>query len=314
MSLPPLRLQPDFHERVWGGARLKPGAPSIGEAWIVHEGNRVAGGPFAGRTLAEVAEAEGPALLGRRAGAQSDGRFPLLIKLLDCHDWLSVQVHPNDEQAARLEGPGQFGKTEAWHILEAAPDARVISGLRPGTAPAQFEQAVRSGTLLEWLEYLPVKNGDTLFTPAGLLHALGPGLLLYEVQQTSDITYRVFDWNRPASAGRALHVEQSLAVTAVGLAGQASAEPSLPDGGRTTLVECDYFALDLMRSEARPVDLDTSGDSFHALTLVEGAGVIAAPAWSEPLAQFETLVVPASAGPYRLEPRGACRALLSRVP
>lgn len=312
-DLPALRLAPDYRERVWGGQRLLPHDPPIGEAWIVYEQNRVVNGPAAGRRLAELAEQHGAALLGRRVVAQTGARFPLLIKLLDTADWLSIQVHPNDEQAVRLEGPGHFGKTEAWHILDAEPDAQVIYGLKPGVTPEQLAAAIRGGTLLDLVQRHVVRPGDTLFTRAGTLHALGPGLLLYEVQQTSDITYRVFDWNRPQTAGRELHIEQSLAVIDPQAGDAPHHAPSLTDGAHAVLVQCPYFTLELARAEQQSITFDTQGESFHALTVIDGAARVVGDGWSERLGRFESLVVPAQAGAYRVMPEGACRLLKASV-
>jgi mannose-6-phosphate isomerase len=308
-----LRLVPEYHERVWGGQRLRPADPPVGEAWIVYEQNKVAAGPDAGRTMADLAAARGESLLGRRVVAQTGDRFPLLIKLLDTADWLSIQVHPNDEQAERLEGAGQFGKTEAWHILDAEAGAQVIYGLREGTTQDDLERAIRDGSMLDLVEYRTVRPGDTLFTRAGTVHALGPGLLLYEVQQTSDITYRVFDWNRPQSAGRTLHLDQSLAVIDREVGDPPSHQPALGDGDRAELTTCPFFTLELARAESAPVAFDTRGESFHALTVIDGACRVIGDGWSEDLERFESIVVPAGAGAYRVEPRGAYRLLKASV-
>ena len=307
-----LRLNPAYHERVWGGQRLRPATPPIGEAWIVHEENRVTDGPQAGRTLAELTAEYGEALLGRVPLARTGDRFPLLIKILDAADWLSVQVHPNDEQAVQLAGPGHFGKTEAWHILEAAPGAQLIAGLKPGTTHDELAAAIRAGTVTDLSRYLTVAAGDTVFIGAGTLHALGPGLLLYEIQQTSDITYRVFDWDRPQSAGRALHIEQSLAVTNPAIAGEIQAPPL---AGQTIggLVACPYFTLEQVVGADEPIDLDTAGQSFHALTVVEGAATIVGTGWQHTLGRFGSVVVPAAVGVYQVRPQGACRLLKASV-
>lgn len=311
-ALEGLRLTPTYHERVWGGQRLRPASPPIGEGWIVHEHGRVAGGAYAGRTLAELTAEYGEALLGRVPLARTGDRFPLLIKILDAADWLSVQVHPNDEQAVALEGPGHFGKTEAWHILEAAPGAQLIAGLKPGTTRDALASAIRGGTVSDLSRYLTVSAGDTVFIGAGTVHALGPGLLLYEVQQTSDITYRVFDWDRPQSAGRALHIEQSLAVADPAPTG--AVQPPPPDGEAIgPLIACPYFTLEQVVGQDAALDLDTAGESFHALTLIEGAAEIAGAGWRQTPARFETVVVPASVGAYQVRPQGECRLLKASV-
>ncbi len=311
-ALTGLRLTPAYHERVWGGQHLRAAAPPIGEAWIVDEHDRVAEGPQAGRTLGELATEWGEALLGRVPIGRTGTRFPLLIKLLDAADWLSVQVHPNDEEAIRLEGPGQFGKTEAWHIIEAAPDAQIICGLRPDTTREAFAQAMRDGTVSDLSRYLDVAVGDTVFIGAGTVHALGPGLLLYEVQQTSDITYRVFDWNRPQSAGRKLHIAQSEAVADPAIVGAVQPRPTDTEAV-ATLVSCPYFTLDRLLGVAGPLDADTEGRSFHALTTIVGTARVAGEGWTYDVGRFETVVVPSSCGTYRvtLSPDG--QLLRSRV-
>lgn len=306
-----LRLAPAYHERVWGGQRLQPGPRPIGEAWIVYELNWVVGGSYDGRTLAELAATQGEVLLGSKPLAQGSTRFPLLIKILDTSDWLSVQVHPDDEQAAQLEGPGHLGKTEAWHILAADPGAQLICGLRPGTTQETLAAAIRAGSVTDLARYLDVTADDTIFIAAGTMHALGPGLLLYEVQQTSDITYRVFDWNRPLSAGRKLHIEQSLAVTNPAISGEVQPRPEPRPGTPQPLVTCPYFALEQI---AGPASLDTRGESFHALTAVSGAVTVAGDGWQQRLVPYESVVVPASCGSYALTASADARTLLSRVP
>jgi mannose-6-phosphate isomerase len=308
-----LQLVPEYRERVWGGRRLRAEGPPIGEAWLVYEQNRIAGGPWAGHTLAEAAEAEGEALLGRAAVARTGKRFPLLIKLLDCADWLSVQVHPNDEQAVRLHGSGHFGKTEAWHLLRVEPGARLIAGLKPGAAPEAVAAAIRDGSILDWVQYRAVQTGETVFVPAGALHALGPGLFLYEIQQTSDITYRVFDWDRPAGEGRKLHIEESVIAVDPRLSGDVTPAPRLEADDRQPLLSCDYFTLEVVTGASEPWVGDPGGQSFHILTAVEGQAEVACGAESVSLRPYESVVVAASAGEYSVQPRGAYRMLWARV-
>ena len=308
-----LLLTPQYRSYVWGGHRLRPGAERTAEVWVVHETNLVANGPLAGHSLAEVSAQMGADLLGRRLSEHTGLRFPLLIKLLDCAAWLSLQVHPNNEQAVRLEGAGNFGKTEAWYILEAEAGAELLGGLRPGTTPDELVQAIQGGTLLGKMLRLAVQAGDTLFIPAGMIHALGPGLLVYEVQQVSDITYRVYDWDRPASDGRPLHLEKSIAVANPQAVGAVAPGRQLADGERRQLVACDFFTLDVLAGERHPAALDTGGESFHAVTVIEGQALVEGDGWQQPLTRFETAVIPAACGTYRLRPVGAMKALVARA-
>ncbi len=304
---------PEYRDYVWGGQRLRPGLLTA-EAWIVHENDRIASGPLAGKTLGEVTAEYGAALLGQQVLDRRGPRFPLLIKILDCNQWLSLQVHPNDRQAVELEGPGQNGKTEAWHILDAAPEAKIIAGLKTGTTPAALEQAVRAGTVVDMSNFVPVKQGDTVFMRAGTIHALGPGLLVYEVQQSSDITYRVFDWNRPQTGGRVLHIDKSLAVADAAATSQAQPSPLLQDGQCQTLCQSEYFTLEILQTRKRTLELDTRGQTFHTLTVIEGAARFSSGGEHMDLGLLETLVIPASTGAYALAPQpGGFRALKSSL-
>lgn len=309
----PLQLLPEYRDYVWGGARLRPGIVPTAEAWVIYEGDKIAAGPFAGKTLGELAAEQGEALLGSRAYAKTGARFPLLVKLLDCAQWLSLQVHPDDAQAIALEGPGNFGKTEAWHVIESAPDATLIAGMKPGTTAAALETAMRNGTIIEHTQSLHVRAGDTIFMPAGTIHALGPGLLIYEVQQTSDWTYRVYDWGRPETPSRRLHIEKSLAVSRPDAVASAWPLPALTDGQPALLCECPYFRLETLSAEKQPIALDTGGESFHAITVLEGAARLVTAGGDVTLQRFESAVIPAASGQYRVEPLTAFRALRTGV-
>jgi mannose-6-phosphate isomerase len=308
LMLEPLQVSIQYHARVWGGQHLKrttaPETP-IGEAWVIHEHNQVQGGAFAGRTLQDLAKEYGAALLGQKALERTGARFPLLIKILDCADWLSIQVHPNDAQAVQLEGAGQFGKTEAWHLMSVENNAELISGVKPGVTPAQLETAIRSGAgVRDIAQYQKVRSGDTVMMHAGTMHALGPGMLLYEVQQTSDITYRVYDWDRPASAGRALHIEQSVAVT-IPSAAPIIPAPQLESSDAQTLTECPYFVLEKL--QGGEITSSTNGSSFHAITITEGAATLESQSQTIQLEHFGTVIIPADSAPYTL--KGAFQAL-----
>ncbi len=313
MNVQPFQLLPEYRDYVWGGDKLRPGYVPTAEAWVVYEGDLIGGAqdggaqnggahPLAGKTLAQATQILGKDLLGQIPLAATGLRFPLLIKLLDCAAWLSLQVHPNDQQARALEGPEHFGKTEAWYILDAEPGAEILCGFQAPVTPPELEQAVRQGRILDLARRIPLTGGDSIFIPAGMLHALGPGLLVYEVQQTSNLTYRVFDWNRPASDGRPLHIEQSLAVLDTQAVGQARPWPGTCEGQAQCLIACPYFTLELLAGSAQPFTLDTLGQSFHTLTVVEGQAQVAGAGWRHHLERFQTLVVPAACGAYTVQP------------
>jgi mannose-6-phosphate isomerase len=308
-----LKLTPSYRDYVWGGERLRPGQSPTAEAWVVWEGDLIESGPMAGKSLGEAAQEYGEALLGQKITSRTGRRFPLLIKLLDCAQWLSLQVHPNDQLAKELEGPDQFGKTEAWHILDANPDAKLIAGLKSNTNPEQVAESIRSGTILDHVQYVKVKQGDTVFVPAGTLHALGPGLLIYEVQQTSDWTYRVYDWGRPATEERPLHIEKSIRATRVDFSVPITHPPATGDGTRHLLVECEYFTLEMLSATSNAIALDTRGESFHAITVIEGKALLKAAEERVELDKFQTAVVPAEVGSYQFQPLMGCRALKSSV-
>ena len=308
-----LKLIPEFRDYVWGGDHLRPGHNPTAEAWVVWEGDRIETGVLAGKTLGEAAIEYGPILLGEKAIARTGLRFPLLIKLLDCAQWLSLQVHPNDEQAVQLEGPNQFGKTEAWHVLGAQPGAKLIAGVKPGTSDVELADSIRNGTITEYSQYAAVSKGDTIFMPAGTLHALGPGLLIYEVQQTSDWTYRVYDWGRPQTESRRLHIDKSIQVTRPDFSAPVIPLPVARAGSSDRLVQCEYFTLELLSASSRPLQLDTCGGTFHAITVIEGKACLQAGEERVELGKMQTALVPASMGKYKFMPLENCRALKSSV-
>jgi mannose-6-phosphate isomerase len=215
----PFTFQPIFKERIWGGRALErlygkslpPGVP-IGESWEISDrpgdASVIANGPLAGKDLHWLMENHERELLGDAKSA--NGRFPLLIKILDAQEKLSLQVHPPAHKAAELHGEP---KTEAWYIAEAAPGAELYVGLKRGVTRGEFEQKIQTGGVAECFHRVPVRAGDTMFLPSGRVHAIGAGLVIFEIQQNSDTTYRVFDWNRVGLDGkpRELHVAESLA-------------------------------------------------------------------------------------------------------
>ena len=216
----PFVFQPRFKERVWGGRELArlyakdiPAANPIGEAWEISDrpgdASVIANGPLAGKDLRWLMEQHAMEILGDAKPAVA-GRFPLLCKILDAREKLSLQVHPPASKAAELKGEP---KTEMWYITDAAPGASLYVGLRAGVTRAEFEMKIADGSVADCFHRIPVKAGDTMFLPSGRVHAIGDGLVIFEIQQNSDTTYRVFDWNRVGLDGqpRELHIAQSLA-------------------------------------------------------------------------------------------------------
>ncbi len=311
--LVPFRVTALPKARVWGGSRLGPPAPlPIGELWLAGPWIEVASGPWSGRTLEDAAIALGPDLVGTAAPASPGPRFPLLAKLLDPIDWLSVQVHPDDRLARQLEGPTAVGKTEAWYVVEAEPGAELLLGTRPGVTLAEVHAAIgrpageRGSAVIDLMERVVVRTGDAVPVPAGTLHAVGPGLLVYELQQPSDITYRVDDWGRPATAGRALQTAQALA--SVRADGVPVIRQAAVDG---TLLASPHFTLALATAATA---LDPAGRTLHVVTAVAGDAEIAGAGWSERLDRFETLVIPAAAHPYDLVPAPGAQVLIAALP
>jgi mannose-6-phosphate isomerase len=216
----PLTFQPIFKDRIWGGRELErlyakkiPVSTPIGESWEISDRPQdesvIANGSLAGQTLRWLMENHGPEILGSARPAAA-GRFPLLCKILDAREKLSLQVHPPAARAAELKGEP---KTEMWYIANADPGAELFVGLKPGVTRREFEEKIADGSVADCFHRVPVSAGDTMFLPSGRVHAIGAGLVIFEIQQNSDTTYRVFDWNRLGLDGkpRELHVAQSLA-------------------------------------------------------------------------------------------------------
>jgi mannose-6-phosphate isomerase len=322
----PLRLLPRLDPKPWGGRGLAafgfdlPPDEAIGEALLTAGEAVVAAGPLGGRTLGELAEAAPEALVGRLGQAATGGRpvFPLLIKLIEATSHLSIQVHPDDAAARSLEGD-KLGKTEAWHVLAAEPGAELLIGLREGIDPDGFAAASRRGERVAgMLRSLPARPGTTLLIPAGTVHALGAGTLVYEVQQPSDVTYRLDDWGRVDAAGRPrpLHVEPGLDVTDPARRPLPIAPVELPAvaGRRQVLAACRYFALERLALPAGGRAEASAVGSSQALTCLQGSVEVATGGGSVALDPGGTAVVPASAGTATLAARAPAVVLRAWVP
>lgn len=311
VPLYPLRFRLLVRRYLWGNRRLETclGKPigqgnDYAESWEVcdHGADQsvVDQGPLAGTTLGELVRRRGAELLGRCC---PQSRFPLLVKFLDAALPLSVQVHPNDEQAARLDPP-DLGKTEAWYVLSADPGSTIYAGLRPGVDHRQLADAIRQGTCENLLHRFQPQAGDCLFIPAGTVHALGAGILVAEVQQSSDTTYRLYDWNRVGTDGkpRPLHVEQGLAAVDFQRGPVDPLQPQPTDHPWCTcLVACEKFIMDRWDFD-RPQA--TGGDDrFHIVCVLQGAVRIEGDPQIAPLSKGGTALLPASLGRVRLVPQ-----------
>ena len=315
-----LHFAEHFVERIWGGRRLQsaygkslPPSVPIGEAWLISDHpsavSVVDEGPHAGRSIHELMVTDPESVLGSAASPTIHGRFPLLLKLLDSSDYLSVQVHPDDACAQRLGEP-DVGKTEMWHVLTSEQGGQLFCGLDPSATPESLAEAMRSGTLESLLPRFAVQQGDSVFVPAGTIHAIGPGLVLAEIQQNSDLTYRLYDWGRVQADGtpRALHVEKSVEATHFGERHPGKAEPlAIHDAHapRSILAACQYFATER-------IDLDgaisrlTRHASFHIVLSLTGALTVKCEGSSRDLAPAEAVLVPASVSTYGIRGRGSC--------
>ncbi|MBX9583471.1 MAG: class I mannose-6-phosphate isomerase [Gemmataceae bacterium] len=308
-DLYPLRFEPVFKGMLWGGGRLPallgrphpPGDP-VGEAWVLSDVDgsptRVADGDFEGATLRELIADDPAAILGPAEPA--DGRFPLLLKFIDARLPLSVQVHPNDDQAA-AKTPGAAGKTEAWVVLEANPDtSRIYAGFKPGVTAADFRAALATGTTPGTLHSFTPRPGDCVFLEAGTVHAIGADILLFEVQQTSDTTYRLYDWGRvDAKTGkpRDLHVEDALTCADFGRGPCHPARPEVVDEAqwwREELVGCRYFRLTRHRA-TRPFPVGAAGHC-RAVVCVGGRGSLGWHGIFWPLKAGDVILLPAAVG------------------
>jgi mannose-6-phosphate isomerase len=317
---------------VWGGRRLGtilrkklPTPEAYGESWEIsdHASHRsvVAEGTWAGRTLHDLMKHERRALLG--AAAANHDVFPWLVKLLDANDWLSVQVHPNEEDVRR-HWPGEGSKTEAWFVLAAEPDSRIYAGLLPGVDQRRLRGALQDGTVLDCLHQFTPRPGDCLFLPAGTVHAVGGGVLMAEIQQTSDATFRLFDWNRRDAQGksRTLHIEESLScinwqsgpvkpVAATGYPGSAS-DVSPNTTVRQSLIRCQYFALDYLR---HPAGFAVAGTGWlHVVVVLHGQGVLQTVEGEMRLEVGDSLLLPAALPATTCLPDKPLGLLLATLP
>ena len=320
----PFRIEPTFVPRIWGARALAPLYPEksnlpepIGEAWLTGVDCRVASGPFAGKTLGEAWREMPPEWRGTRFTESGD--FPILVKFIFPDDKLSIQVHPDDAYAATHEqAAGGRGKTEMWHVVSAGPGAHVLVGLVPKADAEHFLRAIETQTLEDLFIHWRVQPGDTFFVPAGAPHTIGPGMVLCEVQEYSDLTYRVYDYGRLDALGkpRELHIEKALDVIEFGrpISGKAS-RIHLPGHGMqvSLLTACRYFATERWKIAA-PIGVHSDPEHFDLLVILAGSGNVT---WGNGSAMYqsgECWLIPACLGKSSVNPNELSKILRTYVP
>ena len=307
MNLYPIKLLPYVSETIWGGKKLieeygvETEKSNAAEGWMLscHEAgsSTVANGVFAGKSFADVVK-ENPVLCGKNAGNFED--FPILIKFIDAMDNLSVQVHPTKEYC-ELTGKGQ-SKTECWYIIDCEEDAGLILGFKDKISPEEFKAAIANNTLTDYVETVKVKKGDFFFIDSGTLHAICKGILLAEVQESSNTTYRIYDYNRVGADGkpRELHVEDGAAVTKLEKYSQPDfSNPALDTDERRLLADCPLFKVWKLDIDGG-IDGVAGEASFVSLLIMDGEGTLEACGETLSLKKGDSIFIPANAGKYKL--------------
>ncbi|MEN1759181.1 type I phosphomannose isomerase catalytic subunit [Anoxynatronum sibiricum] len=308
----PLTFNHLYFEKIWGGRELvsfRDDLPtgSIGESWDIashpNGTSTVLDGPFEGKSLSQLYGEKRTDIFG---ASMTDDRFPLLLKLINTTQALSVQVHPRDDYA--LVNENDLGKTEAWYVMKASPEAYLIVGTGEIDQKG-FRQALDENRVEEMLHRVPVKEGDVFYIQAGLLHAIGPGLIIYEIQQNSDTTYRFYDYGRP----RELHVEKAMEVIDFQLEGNRveGVSRNVPGGIKTQLIQCPYFLLEKYQVVTQ-IKEKSDPNRFFLFTVVRGTGTLSWEKGRKTLKKGDSLLIPAALGSYSLE--GGFELLKSYVP
>ena len=315
--LKPFKLQSVFKEIIWGGNRLKTDynkksdLSNIAESWeltVRDDGmNTIVGGEFDGLTMQEYINENGFEVVSSKAL----DRFPLLIKFIDAEDNLSIQVHPDD--AYGMAKANSLGKTEMWYIIDAKPGAKLVYGLKPTSTLESLKLAIQNGTVEDELNYVDVKKGDVFFIPSGLVHAIGAGILLAEIQQNSNITYRVYDYNRLGKDGkpRELHVEDALNV----IVNRSESEIdkirfSTNAKNDNTLACCEFFNVEKFFVDGH-CEFSANAESFHSILCLDGIGEIEYQGERFPVCKGDSYFIPAGIGAYCVN--GNLEIIISRI-
>lgn len=315
MDIYPVTFYPILKERIWGGVKLKtelgkdiPG-DNIGESWEISgvEGDVsvVANGPLQGKSLQELIEAHPEAWLGKEVVTQFGAQFPILIKFIDAATDLSIQVHPDDKLAE--ERHGSFGKNEMWYIMDADRDSRLILGFEEEVSKAEYKERLNNGELQEILMELPVKRGDAFFIHAGLVHAIGGGILLAEIQQTSDITYRLYDYDRKDAEGNSRELHTELALDAIDFKAIKPTAVEYPrkSNASNNLINTPFFKTEYVHVDGKLELFSNPRKSFTILMGVGGNANISTDLGDFELRKGNTLLIPAITSKLALEANGA---------
>lgn len=303
-QLYPLKFKPQYFSKIWGGKKIRdvlgfksPAGEPTGEAWLLsgveEKESVVENGFLSGNNINELVEVYMSDLVGDHSYEKYGNEFPVLLKILDTNDWLSVQVHPGDDLA--MKRYGTYGKSEMWYIMEAEKDARLVGHIRGIPNREQLKRHVNEGKVREILQYEPVEKGDSFFIPAGRVHALGPGIMLAEIQQTSDITYRIYDWDRIDAAGfrRELHTEEALDAVDYKIKTEARTNTETEKNETAGIVTCPHFTVNMLDLD-KPLRKDFSElDSFVIYLCAEGAAKISTPSGEASLRRGELVLIPA---------------------
>ncbi|MBN2175399.1 MAG: class I mannose-6-phosphate isomerase [Bacteroidales bacterium] len=319
-QLYPLKFNPIFKDKIWGGQKIKTvlgldfaPLPNCGEVWVVSgvEGNQsvISNGFLSGNELNEIVEVYMGDLVGDKTYQRFGNEFPVLIKFIDANDWLSIQVHPDDELAMKRHGC--LGKTEMWYLLDAGKDSQLISGFKTKVNRDSYQKHLENNTLESVLNYENVKKGDVFFMPAGRVHALGPGVLLAEIQQTSDVTYRIFDWNRIDQNGLTRELHTELALDAIDFSVQKDYKTQYKSKVNSTinLVESSYFTTGFLQI-TEPMKKDYAElDSCVIYICTEGGSFFLHNEEKYTLKQGEAMLIPASIHSLVIHPENQCSLL-----
>ena len=319
-SLYPLKFKPIFKDKIWGGKKIKTelgldygDLPNCGEVWVLSgvKGNEsiVSNGFLEENELNELVEVYMGDLVGEKVYETFGNEFPLLIKFIDANDWLSIQVHPDDELARKRKSGS--GKTEMWYTLGADKDTQLISGFNRDMDEATYLKHFEEGTLKEIMNFENVEKDDVFFIPAGRVHAIGPGMLLAEIQQTSDTTYRIYDWDRIGVDGlpRELHTEDALEAIDYTKYNKYKTDYKVTPNEQSKLVRCDKFTTNILEFD-RPISRDIETlDSFVIFISIEGESILV---WDEgevKIGKGEAILVPAYISQINLVPKTTTRLL-----